>query len=191
MNSNYDVIIAGAGFAGAVCARVFADNGLKVLVLEKREHIGGNAYDCTDENGVVIHKYGPHIFHTNSKKVFGYLSRFTEWNGYEHKVLANVNGSMLPVPFNFRSIDMSFSDEVALETKNLLAEKYGENGTVSILDLINDDNATLAKLGKFVYETVFEKYTMKQWGMRPEEIDPATTARVPVRLSYDCRYFTD
>ena len=120
----YGAIIAGAGFAGAVCARILAENGVNVLILEKRTHIAGNAYDYCDDNGVLIHKYGPHIFHTNNLKVFDFLSRFTDWNGYEHKVLANVYGTLIPVPFNLVSLNNVFLEDKAEYLKNKLLEKY-------------------------------------------------------------------
>lgn len=187
----YGAIVAGAGFAGAVCARILAENGVSVLVLEKRSHIAGNAYDCYDKHGVLIHKYGPHIFHTNNVQVFDFLSRFTDWNGYEHKVLADVYGTKIPVPFNFESLYKAFPDEKAETIKAKLLEKYSYGQNVSILELKNCKEDELKELSKYVYDNIFEKYTLKQWGMSPEEIDPATTARVPVRLSEDCRYFTD
>lgn len=187
----YGAIIAGAGFAGAVCARILAENGVNVLILEKRTHIAGNAYDYCDDNGVLIHKYGPHIFHTNNLKVFDFLSRFTDWNGYEHKVLANVYGTLIPVPFNLVSLNNVFPEDKAEDLKNKLLEKYNYGTNVSILDLKNCEDNDLKELSKYVYDNIFEKYTIKQWGTSPEKIDPATTARVPVRLSEDCRYFTD
>ena len=191
-NHPYRVVVAGAGFAGAVCARVLAENGLRVLLLEKRPHIGGNAYDCPDkQTGLLIHQYGPHIFHTNDKDVFDFLSRFTDWNGYEHRVLAKVHGTLLQVPFNFESLEKAFSaDKAAALTQKLIAA-YGAGGSVSILELMKTDDPELSALGRYVYKNIFETYTVKQWDLPPESIDPATTARVPVRLSHDCRYFTD
>ncbi len=191
MNIKYDVIIAGAGMAGLTCARVLADGGKRVLVIEQRNHIGGNAYDCLDDNGILIHKYGPHIFHTVKDEVYEFLSRFTSFNGYEHTVLANIYGNMLPVPFNLMSLHSVYPKEKADELENKLIEKYGKDGTVSILELMSEKDDELRELGKYVYENIFEKYTIKQWDMKPEDINPATTARVPVRISEDCRYFTD
>lgn len=187
-----DVIVAGAGFSGLVAARIFAENGRRVLVLEKRTHLGGNAFDEKDtETGLTVHRYGPHIFHTNNREVFEFLSRFTDWNGYEHKVLANVHKALLPVPFNLDSLRLAFpeKDAQALERKLLL--RYGENTSVSILDLLKTDESDLRALGDYIYRSIFETYTVKQWGKKPEDIDPATTARVPIRLSHDDRYFTD
>ena len=191
MKHNYDALIIGAGFAGAVCARELAERGGKqVLVLERRDHIGGNAYDCLDKAGILIHQYGPHIFHTNDQRVYEYLSRFTEWLDYQHRVVANVYGQLMPVPFNLRSLEVAFGDRApALEQKLLAA--YGPERKVTILELRENTDPELREVADYVYEHVFVHYTMKQWGQTPEQIDPNTTARVPVFLSRDDRYFQD
>ncbi|MBQ3101001.1 MAG: UDP-galactopyranose mutase [Clostridia bacterium] len=186
----FDCIAVGAGYAGAVFARCAADAGKSVLVLERRGHIGGNAYDEYDEKGVLIHKYGPHIFHTNDKKVFDFLSRFTEWNGYMHKVVAKIGDGEIPVPFNLNSLDATFGDR-AKDLAALLTEKFGAETKVPIIKLREQGDEALAEIANYVYENVFLHYTLKQWGMKPEEIDPATTARVPVFISRDDRYFQD
>jgi len=186
----FDCIAVGAGYAGAVFARCAADAGKNVLILERRGHIGGNAYDEYDEKGVLIHKYGPHIFHTNDKKVFDFLSRFTEWNGYMHKVVAKIGDMEIPVPFNLNSLDATFGDRSTALTE-LLTEKFGEETKVPIIKLREEGDEALAEIANYVYENVFLHYTLKQWGMKPEEIDPATTARVPVFISRDDRYFQD
>ena len=186
----FDCIAVGAGYAGAVFARCAADAGKSVLILERRGHIGGNAYDEYDEKGVLIHKYGPHIFHTNDKKVFDFLSRFTEWNGYMHKVVAKIGDMEIPVPFNLNSLDATFGDRAG-ELTALLTEKFGEETKVPIIKLREEGDPALAEIANYVYENVFLHYTLKQWGMKPEEIDPATTARVPVFVSRDDRYFQD
>lgn len=186
-----DSIVIGAGFAGAICARELAQAGEQVLVLEAREHIGGNAYDCLDERGVLIHQYGPHIFHTADKRVFEYLSRFTEWNGYHHEVAANVHGELIPVPFNLVSLRKVYPPEQAQLLEEKLLARFGEGAKVPILQLRESDDADLKALSDYVYENVFKVYTMKQWGLAPEEIDPNTTARVPVYVGTDCGYFTD
>lgn len=188
--NKFDCIAVGAGYAGAVFARCAADAGKRVLVLERRGHIGGNAYDEYDEQGVLIHKYGPHIFHTNDKKVFDFLSRFTEWNGYMHKVVAKIGDMEIPVPFNLNSLDAVFGDR-APELEALLIEKFGAETKVPIIKLREEGDPALAEIAEYVYENVFLHYTLKQWGMKPEEIDPATTARVPVFISRDDRYFQD
>ena len=191
----YDSIIAGAGFAGAVTARVLAEAGRRVLVLEQRPHVGGNAFDCLDESGILIHQYGPHIFHTNDKTVFDFLSRFTVWRTYEHEVVANLpaeNGRMeLPVPFNLASLRLAFGPERSAQLQEKLISAYGAGTKVTILQLREATDPALSDLAQYVYDHIFVRYTMKQWGQTPEEIDPAVTARVPVFLSEDCRYFQD
>ena len=182
MELNFDALVVGAGYAGAVCARELAERGGKrVLVLERRDHIGGNAYDRLDEAGVLIHQYGPHIFHTNDEAVFRYLCRFTRWRDYQHRVVADLpapdGGRMqMPVPFNLTSLRKAFGPE---------------EGKVTILELRQNQDPELAKVADYVYEHVFVHYTMKQWGQTPDQIDPNTTARVPVFLSEDDRYFQD
>jgi len=191
----FDVLVAGAGYAGAVAARTLAENGKKVLVLERRDHIGGNAYDCLDEAGVLIHQYGPHIFHTNNKEVFDWLSRFTDWRDYQHRVIANIpdgEGRMTyPVPFNLTSLETAFGAEEGKRLGDKLIAAYGAEKKVTILELRQNADPEIAALADYVYEHVFVHYTMKQWGQTPEEIDPNTTARVPVFLSRDDRYFQD
>ncbi len=197
----YDIWIAGAGYAGAVSARALAERGKRVLVLERRDHIGGNAYDCLDEAGVLIHKYGPHIFHTNDKKVFDFLSRFTQWRDYQHQVVANIPDPahpdrrswrlQYPVPFNLTSMEEAFGKEEGKKLGDKLIAAYGAEKKVTILELRQDPDPEIAAIADYVYEHVFVHYTMKQWGQKPEEIDPNTTARVPVFLSRDDRYFQD
>ena len=194
--SQYNYLIIGAGFAGAVCARRLAEGGKKVLVLERRSHIGGNAYDCLDDSGVLIHQYGPHIFHTGNKEVFDFLSRFTQWREYQHRVVANIpdgkGGRMqYPVPFNLTSLETAFGQEEGKRLGDKLIAAYGAEKKVTILELRQNPDPEIAAIADYVYEHVFVHYTMKQWGQTPEEIDPATTARVPVRLSRDDRYFQD
>ena len=186
---NYDVIIVGAGFAGAVSARRFAESGKKVLVLEKRSHIGGNAYDWMDENQVMRHEYGPHIFHTNSEEVVKFLSQFTEWYPYEHRVIGYVQGKFVPIPFNLTSIEMVFLKEQAEHLKAALIGAYGMEKKVPILELRKNPDPQIQQLADFIFENVFQYYTMKQWGLTVDQIDPAVTARVPVLVSYDDRYF--
>ena len=187
-----DAIIIGAGFAGATIARELAERGGKtVAVVERRDHVGGNAYDMYDETGVLIHAYGPHIYHSNSDRVHEWLSRFTEWRDYQHEVLASIRGSFIPVPFNLNSIDLSFEPERAEAFKAALLRAYEPGARVGILDLKQQDDPLLKELSDYVYENVFLHYTMKQWGQTPEEIDPAVTARVPVLIDTDNRYFQD
>ena len=187
----YDWIIVGAGMTGAVAARTLAEAGKNVLVLEKREHIAGNAYDELDREGVLIHRYGPHIFHTNDEEVWQFLSRFTQWRTYRHKVLAEIDGEYMPVPFNLNSMVIAFGFRKAEQMKKALLEKYGEGSNVSITELRTAEEPLLRELAEFVYENVFKYYTVKQWGVKPEDIDPSVTARVPVRISKENGYFTD
>ncbi len=205
--TNYDALIVGAGYAGAVCARRLAeDGGKKVLVLERRDHVAGNAYDCLDSAGILIHQYGPHIFHTNDRRVFDYLSRFTKWRRYQHKVIANLprdnpdvvpphkktdGRCFFPVPFNLDSLKNAFGMEEGERLGWKLLDAYPAQSQVTILELRQNPDPEIAAIADYVYEHVFVHYTMKQWGQTPEEIDPATTARVPVRLSKDDRYFQD
>ena len=194
--ADYDALIIGAGFAGAVTARQLAEAGQRVLVLERRDHIGGNAYDRPDEAGVLIHQYGPHIFHTNDRQVYDYLSRFTAWSDYQHKVVANIpapDGGRVeyPVPFNLNSLEIAFGPQEGARLGERLIAAYGAEKKVTILELRRNPDPDISALADYVYEHVFVHYTMKQWGTTPEQIDPNTTARVPVFLSRDCRYFQD
>ena len=192
MDTNFDGLVMGSGYAGSVAAREMAERGgRRVLVLERRGHVGGNAYDCLDEHGILIHKYGPHIFHTSERRVFDYLSRFTGWRDYQHRVVANVHGRFLPVPFNLTSLHLAFPEEKAARLEDKLLSAYSANARVTILSLRENTDPELREVADYVYENVFVHYTMKQWGQPPEEIDPATTARVPILLSRDDRYFQD
>ncbi|MCL1880209.1 MAG: UDP-galactopyranose mutase [Actinomycetia bacterium] len=187
-----DAIVVGAGFAGAVIAREIAERGgRKVAVIERRPHIAGNAYDHSDRQGVLIHKYGPHIYHTNSERVHTFLSRFTEWYDYQHEVLASVHGKYIPVPFNLNSIAASFPADKAAAYRDALLGSYALGSKVGILQLRRSDQELLRELAEYVYEHVFLHYTMKQWGLAPDEIDPEVTARVPVLVDTDNRYFQD
>lgn len=188
----FDTIIVGAGIAGAVCARKLAEEGnKKVLILERREHIGGNCYDCLDEHGILIHLYGPHIFHTGEECVREYLSRFTDWYDFGHEVVANVNGTLIPVPFNLNTLHMIYNKEKADRLEQKLIAEYGEGSRVPIMKLRENEDPDVREIAEYVYQNVFLKYTMKQWGQTPEEISPEVTGRVPVVISYDNRYFKD
>jgi UDP-galactopyranose mutase len=195
---NFDALVIGAGYAGAVTARQLAEGGKRVLVLERRDHIGGNAYDCLDGAGVLIHQYGPHIFHTNDLEVFRCLSRFTRWRDYQHRVVASIpveedpeRRLQMPVPFNLTSLELAYGPEKGKELGEKLIAAYGAEKKVTILELRQSQDPEIRQVADYVYEHVFVHYTMKQWGQTPEEIDPNTTARVPVFLSRDDRYFQD
>jgi UDP-galactopyranose mutase len=183
----YDYVIVGAGFAGCVLAERLASANKKVLILDKRNHIGGNAYDHYDEAGLLVHKYGPHIFHTNSKEVYSYLSNFTEWRNYQHKVLASLDGQMFPIPINMNTINKMYglnlnSDEVTgfLSSK---AEKMSQ--------VITSEDVVVSNVGRELYEKFFKGYTKKQWDLDPSELNASVTARIPTRNNKDDRYFTD
>lgn len=188
---NYDVIIVGAGFAGSTLAHKFAESGKKVLIIDKRSHIGGNMYEYERENGVRVHKYGPHIFHTNDREVFEYLKQFTGFYFYEHRVIGFIDGKYVPIPFNFKSIELLFSEKESSKIKEKLLEKYRDMKKVSILNLLNDEDETIKKFGNYVYEKVFVNYTAKQWNIPIEQVDKSVINRVPVLLGYDDRYFQD
>jgi UDP-galactopyranose mutase len=188
----FNYIVVGSGFAGAVIAERIANVlNQKVLIIEKRNHIGGNCYDYKDENNIIVHKYGPHIFHTDYKEVFDYLSNFTDWHNYLHRVLAFIDGKKVPLPFNLNSIYEVFPQELAKRLEVKLIERYGYGAKIPILELLKEEDKDLKFLANYVYEKIFKNYTMKQWGLKPEEIDPQVTARVPVYISKDNRYFTD
>jgi len=184
----FDYLIVGAGFAGSVLAeRLAKDAGKKVIIVDKRPHIAGNAYDRYDDAGLMIHQYGPHIFHTNSRDVFEYLSRFTKWRRYEHRVLASIDGQLLPIPINLDTVNRMYnlnlrSDELDAWFATV-AEKRDKIAT--------SEDVVVAKVGRELYEKFFRNYTRKQWGLDPSELDASVTARVPTRTNRDDRYFTD
>ena len=190
--AEFDAVVVGTGFAGAVTARELAERGGKqVLVIEKRGHIGGNMYDELDDAGILVHRYGPHIFHTNDKRAFDYVRRFTEWRDYQHEVLADWYGTYMPVPFNKNSMEIAFGKEKAAHLIEKLIQTFGDERKVPIIELREQDDPELAEIADFVYKNVFLYYTQKQWGLTPEEVDPSVTARVPVFISRDNRYFQD
>jgi UDP-galactopyranose mutase len=187
-----DWLIIGAGYSGCVLAeRIATQLAQRVLIVERRDHIGGNAYDSYNEHGILVHKYGPHIFHTKSKKAWDYLSQFTEWRHYYHHVLGVVEGKKVPIPFNLNSLYALFPPRYAEKLENLLLEHFGFGVKVPILKLRESASGDLDFLANYIYENIFLHYTMKQWELKPEELDRGVTGRVPVYISRDNRYFQD
>lgn len=185
----YDYLVVGAGFAGSVFAeRLASQKNKKVLIVEKRNHIGGNAYDEYDEHGILVHKYGPHIFHTNSKKVFDYLSQFTEWRFYEHRVLASLDGENYPIPINRTTLNKLYK-------KNFQTEEEVQEFYNSVREqknpILNSEDIIVNKVGVDLYEKFFKFYTKKQWDLDPSELSPSVCGRIPTRTNTDDRYFTD
>jgi UDP-galactopyranose mutase len=182
-----DILVVGAGFAGSVIAERFASNGKSVLVIDKRPHIGGNAFDELDSSGVLVHRYGPHIFHTNARHVEEYLSRFTEWRKYEHRVLSSVDGKLYPVPINLQTInqlyDLSLDETGVAEFLENIREKRDP--------IRNSEDVVLNNVGRDLCDKFFRNYTRKQWGLDLSELSPAVAGRIPVRTNSDDRYFTD
>ncbi len=188
----FDCIIIGAGFAGSVLAERLANKkNKKILIIEKRNHIGGNCYDFRNEIGVLIHKYGPHIFHTNSKYVWDYLSNFTDWRPYQHRVLVYIDGNKVPLPINLNSIKLLFPQDLSEKIISKLLQKYPYGSKVPILTLLKSNDSTLKFFAEFIYKKVFLNYTFKQWGKKPEELKDFVTARVPIIINRDNRYFQD
>ena len=189
MQNKPNVKIIGCGITGVVIGRILAEQNFKVEILEKREHIGGNLYDY-EHNGILVHKYGPHIFHTSKKRVIDFVERFWKLNQFKNVVEGYVDGKLVPIPFNFRSIDLCFPKQKE-EIKEELLISYPNQRSIPILELKNNKNHLIKKLANFVYENLFLNYTTKMWNLRPDQIDPSVTARIPIILSYENTYFTD
>jgi UDP-galactopyranose mutase len=184
----YDWLIVGAGFAGSVLAeRLANERNERVLLIDRRNHIGGNAYDRYDDDGLLIHQYGPHIFHTNSQQIFDYLSRFTEWRFYEHRVLAEVDGKQVPIPINLDTVNKLYGLNLTSEQlKDWFAERAEK-----VDEIKTSEDVVVSAVGRELYEKFFRGYTRKQWGLDPSELDKSVTSRVPTRTNRDDRYFTD
>lgn len=187
----FDIVIVGAGITACVLAEQLAKQGRSILIIEQRNHIGGNCYDFRNDNNLLIHKYGPHIFHTNKEEVWQYLSNFTDWEPYTHRVLADVEGKLVPIPFNLNSLRECFPTSLANQLETKLLERFGYGKKVSILDLRKEVDEDLQFLSNYIYEKVFVGYTTKQWDVSPTDLDPSVTGRVPVFISRDNRYFQD
>jgi len=184
----FDYLIVGAGFAGSVLAERLANgSNKKVLICDRRPHIGGNAYDYYNDEGILIHKYGPHIFHTNSKDVFDYLTKFTEWREYQHRVLANVDGMLVPIPINLDTINKLYG----LNLTAFEVEEFFKKVAEPVDQIRTSEDVVVSKVGRELYEKFFRNYTRKQWGLDPSELDASVTSRVPTRTNRDDRYFTD
>lgn len=185
-------IIVGSGFSGATIARLIAEKlDEKVVVVDKKDHIAGNSYDYRDENGIMIHKYGSHIFHTNNEKVWSFLKQFTDFNTYMHEVVGILDGIEAQIPFNFTTLYQIFPETLAKRLEEKLLKKFEYNKKVPILEFQKQDDEDLKFLAEYIYEKIFLNYTTKQWGVSPKDVDGAVTARVPVYLSKDNRYFQD
>lgn len=188
MSYSFDYLIVGAGFAGSVLAeRLAAGSGKSVLLCDRRDHVGGNAYDHPDSAGILVHKYGPHLFHTNSRDIFDYLSRFTAWRAYEHRVLAYVEGKLLPIPINLDTINRLYG----LKLTESEVEEFLAARAIPCASPRTSEQVVLSRVGRDLYEKFFQNYTRKQWGVDPSLLDAQVAARIPVRTNRDDRYFTD
>ena len=184
----FDYLIVGAGFAGSVLAeRLATQANKKILIIDQRNHIAGNAYDYYNKDGILVHKYGPHIFHTNSRDVFDYLSQFTPWRSYEHKVLASVDGQLVPIPINQNTINKLYG----LNLSSQEVEAFMNSKAEPLARIKTSEDVVVSKVGRELYEKFFRGYTRKMWDLDPSELDASVTARVPTRTNKDDRYFTD
>ena len=185
----YDYLIVGAGFAGSVLAeRLASQHGARILLIDRRPHVGGNAYDEPNEAGILYHKYGPHIFHTNSEAVVEYLSQFTDWRPYEHRVLAHVRDRLVPIPINRTTLNALFGTDLQTDTE---VERYLAARAEPVADIRTSEDVVINAVGRELYELFFRGYTRKQWGLDPSELDKQVTSRIPTRTNTDDRYFGD
>jgi UDP-galactopyranose mutase len=192
VRKQYDWLIVGAGFSGAVLAeRIASQRDQSVLVIDRLGHVGGHAHDEIDAAGILVQRYGPQLFHTNSKRVWDYLSGFTQWRSYTHRVRALIEGQLVPVPFNLTSLEMLFTAGQAARIQSSLRRRYGAEAETPVLKMRQEKDADLRGLADYVYQHIFLGYTAKHWGLRPEELPSEVTARVPIRVSRDDRYFRD
>lgn len=191
MATRFDWIVVGSGFAGSTFARILAENGLRIMVLEQRDHIGGNSYDEINELGIRIHKYGPHLFHTNSNLVWNFLNKFSDWTPYQHKVLAVLeNGVKVPLPINFNSLKIMFRNHYNEIISNIKKEFYNYT-EVSILKMLNSESNLIKDISDEIFQKIYKGYSQKQWGVPTNEISISTLSRVPVRFNYNDNHFID
>lgn len=184
----YDFLVVGAGFSGSVIAeRLASQLNRKVVLVEKREHVGGNAYDFFNDDGILVHKYGPHIFHTSYDNVWKYLSHFTRWNGYQHRVLASVDGKKVPVPINLTTVNTLLNKDFSEDQ----VREYFDSVKVNLSSIRNSRDVVVSQVGEYFYDRLFRNYTFKQWGVYPDVLSPEVTKRIPVRFTDDDRYFDD
>ncbi|WP_333809213.1 UDP-galactopyranose mutase [Flavobacterium sp.] len=183
-----DILIIGAGISGAVLAERYANKGKKVLILEKRNHIAGNCYDYVDENGILVSKYGAHLFHTNNEMVWKYVNRFSEWYPWEHKVIARVDEKTVPIPVNITTVNTLFDTSISTEEE---MNNWLEENRIPFSNPSNGEEAVLNRVGQVLYEKMFKYYTKKQWDKYPAELNASVLERIPVRNNYDDRYFSD
>ena len=186
-----DCLVIGCGLSGSVVARYLSDLGIKVTIWEQRNHIGGNMFDYVDEYGILVHKYGPHTFHTNNKALIEYIRRFGEWEEYKLTCMAEIDGKTTPTPFNFQTIDDYYPIGEANELKRRIREAFGNRETATVVELLEHSDEMIRGYAKFLFDKDYSLYTAKQWGVPPSEIDPSVLKRVPLRFSYDVGYFDD
>lgn len=184
-------LVIGCGLSGASIARELAENGFKVKIVERRNHIGGNLFDYVDNHGILVHKYGPHTFHTNNPKLYDYICKFTKWKQYRLLCGAEINGRVTPTPFNFKTVDDYFSTEMAKLIKSELIKEFKGRKTVSVLEVLNSKIPAIREYGEFLFKNDYSLYTAKQWGVPPSLVDPSILKRVPLRLDYQEGYFDD
>jgi UDP-galactopyranose mutase len=188
MEENYDVLIVGAGLSGSVIAREFAELGKKSLIIDKREHLGGNCYDYIDENNILVNKYGAHIFHTNNENVWNYINKFSKWIKYEHKVYGNIENNLVPIPVNINTVNLLCKEHIKNEEE---MNKWLLKNQINYDKINNSEEMALSRVGQTLYEKIFKNYTYKQWAKYPNELNCEVLARIPVRNNFDDRYFTD
>lgn len=189
--ADFNYLIVGCGLTGSVIAREFAEQGKKVLIIERRNHIGGNMYDYVDKNGVLVQEYGPHTFHTKKRELYDYMCKYAEWQDYKLTCGAVINRKFTPTPFNFQTIDDFFDTEKAAKIKDAIKTEYPNQEFAPVLELLNHKNLVIREYAEFLFNNDYAPYTAKQWGIKPEEIDPSVLRRVPVRFNYETGYFDD